>query len=1135
MKLSAIILLATVLQVAARTEGQTVTLRVRNEPVKKVLLQIQKSTGLDLLIDEALLEKAGRVTFQVENRPVLEVLERCFQKEQVTYAVINGRIVIKPVVIDLPQAAKTFANSKPLPPVIIVKGKIVDEQGNPLSGASIKIKGSNKGTSSDDNGNFLLEVPDQEAVLLISFVGYQSMEMPTSQSGELRITLKRDDGKVEEVVVVGYGTQKKVNLTGAVASVDGDVLKSRPIVNLGQGLQGFLPNLNITLGNGSPGRGATYNIRGTTSLNGGGPLVLVDGVQMDPNLINPADVENVTVLKDAASAAIYGVRAAYGVILITTKNPKRNAPLRISYSTSYTFTRPTRMPEYANSLQYAAMHREADYTGSISGGTRAGEAVTLEDSTNIAKFFNDPVNNLPVYVDPGNPSKYRYVGNTDWIKELYPGWAPMMDHNLSLSGGQGKTAYVASLGYFNQKGLLKIGNEKVERYNAGLKLNTEATTWLDLNFRMSLNRTQSNKPNVASHGGLSTGWISGDLRPTMPVYHPDGHYSGQGSYTNMVALANLNGRIKEVANDLWLTGGFVIRPFNHVRVTADYTWNGYNRNYTQHYKEYKEYGVNGVLLGTFPWTTPSRVIEVNNNDYYQALNAYADYENTFAQRHYVKATVGYNQELKQFKSYTASAKNLIDQTVPAINLNSDNLPTVGGSAGEWALNGTFFRVNYAYDGKYLLEVNGRYDGTSRFPRGKRYTFLPSVSAGWRISKEKFFDPLLGIVDDLKLRASWGTLGNQAGDVLGNYPYLATMPVGTVAHVFTNQLGVFVGVPGLISPDFSWEKVTTQNFGLDAAFFKNRLTLGFDWYIRATKDMIVGGTPLPAVLGTTSPNRNAADLETKGWELSLGWKDVLNKDISYDVNLVLSDYKARITKYDLNPQKVIGSRYPGENIGEIWGFVTDGFFQTDAEAAAANQSNLWNGKWLAGDIRFTDLNKDGKVDFGKSTVDSSGDRRVIGNNTPRYQFGLNLSVAWKGIDLTLFIQGLLKRDVVLSGSPFWGYTDEWSIPWKHHADSWRPDNTNAYYPRLRFGGGGNFQTQTKYLQNAAYARMKQITVGYTLPRQLLEKVKLKSTRVYFTAQNLFEITKLHKAFDPEVLNGQDYPLNRAVSFGLQLGL
>lgn len=1023
---------------------------------------------------------------------------------------------------------------------ITVNGKITDETGAGLPGVSVAVKGTQRGTSSDGEGNYSIAVENNDAVLVFSFVGYQAQEVPLESRTSINITLKPDTKSLNEVVVVGYGTQKKANLTGAVSTVGGEVLESRPLVNLAQGLQGMVPNLNININSGAPGRGATFNVRGTTSINGGGPLVLVDGVQMDPNLINPADVASVTVLKDAASAAVYGVRGAYGVILITTKTPLKNAPLRVNYSGSFTTSRPTRLPKYVNSVDYLRMHREADATGAISGGSQATEKFTDLDVENAAKYFADPASNSPVYVDPGNPSKYRYVGNTDWIAEQYPGWAPMMDHNLSLSGGEGKTSFVASLGHLSQKGILKVADETYRRYNANLKVSTEVTKWMDLNFRFNLNRIQSNKPTPANTGGTAESWISNDLRPIMPVYHPDGNFAGQGSFTNPVALALLNGRTKEQANDLWLTGGIVLRPIEGLKVEANYTWNNYAGNIQRHWKEYNEYGANGVLLGTFPWSRPSRVTEAHNTNTYTAINAYAEYQRTLAAKHNLKLLVGYNQEMKQLKYDSTSVKNLIDQTIPAINLNNDPAPGVGGSQEEWAVSGTFFRFNYDYAGKYLLEVNGRYDGTSRFPRGNRYVFLPSVSAGWRISEEGFFAPLQKVVNDLKIRGSYGTLGNQAGDYLGNYPYLATMNAGLVNYIFGGQRGVAVSTPGLISSNFTWEKVTTVNLGVDFSLLKNRLITNFDWYIRNTKDMIVGAFPLPAVLGTNAPRQNAADLRTQGWELSTAWRDRISKDWTYEVTLALSDYTAKITKYDLNATQSItnlgnGNYYEGQMLNEIWGFETAGFFATDDEASKADQKQIWGGTPLAGDIRYADLNGDGAITRGVNTLSNPGDQRIIGNSTPRYQFGINIFTQYKNFDFTMLVQGIGKRDLVISGRQFWGFTSEWDVPLQPQLDYWTPENTDAYYPRQRFGGGANFQTQTKYIQNGAYARFKNISLGYALPKNVINKIKLQNVRVYVTGQNLFEFTRFYKALDPETFSQGAYPLNRSFSGGVQISL
>ncbi|MEX6691019.1 TonB-dependent receptor [Danxiaibacter flavus] len=1011
-----------------------------------------------------------------------------------------------------------------------LSGTITDSSGKAVAGASVMIKGTQRGTASNENGFFELNAQVGQE-LVISAMGYADQTVKiTSTSTPLEIRLTATHAVLEDVVVVGYGTQKKVNLTGAVATVSGKTLQDRPITNVGQGLQGLVPNLNISFANGAPGMGATFNIRGTTSLNGGSPLILVDGVQMDANLIDPADVESVTVLKDAASAAIYGGRAAYGVILITTKKAAGGVP-KINYSGSYTIFKPTRQAKYLNSVDYIRIFNEANRTG-MNGGTQASSVFTEQDSVLTTAYFNDPANNSTVYIDPGNPNKYRYVGNTDWIKELYPGWAAMQQHNLSLSGGNAKTSYAASLGYFTQGGILKLADQRYNRLNPSLKVKTEITDWFTVNASILLNHWDYNTPAPTNNGGTSSGWITGDARPLMPVKHPDGNYSGQGSFTNPIAVMEQNGRSKTTANDLWLTGRAILKPVKHVTVTADYTWNNYTNFNQQNYKEFMEYGVNGMPLGLFAWTKPNGVTESFSNDNYYALNAYADYENTFAGKHYVKATVGYNQELKQSKYRTEYAKNLIDQELPSINLNNDSKPSVGGSQSEWALSGNFFRLNYVYANKYLLEVNGRYDGSSKFARGNRYYFSPSVSAGWRISKEAFFEPFSNVVSNLKIRASYGTLANQA--VASNYPYISTMTANAVNYIYGDQLGMGVSTPGLVSSNFTWEKVTSNNIGLDFGFLNEKLTGYFEWYTRATKGMVVAGSPLPAVLGTTAPRQNAADLKTRGWELNLSWKDKVGKDVSYSVGLALSDYQAEITKYDLNPNKVIGSNYTGQKMGEIWGYVTDGYFKSDEDAAAADQSKIWNGRWLAGDIKYKDLDGKSGITPGANSVTDPGDRKIIGNNTPRYQYGINASVSYKGLDLVIFVQGIAKRDVWMADNAFRAFASEWSVPMVYAKDYWTPQNNNAYFPRIRFGGG-NYETQSKYLQHASYLRMKELSVGYTFPKQWTDKAKLSRLRVYVTGQNLFEFTKLFKAYDPEILDFRGYPLNRAIAFGLQLGL
>lgn len=1027
-----------------------------------------------------------------------------------------------------------------------ISGTVTDEKGTPLPGVSVQIKSTTRGVATDFDGKYSIEASPGN-VLLFSFMGYASQEKTIGKGGGgnsliINVKLKEDTQELSEVVVVGYGSQKKENLTGAIATVDAKVLESRPLTTIGQGLQGVIPNLNITTSNGRPGSGSSFNIRGYTSLNGGSPLVLVDGVQMDPNQINPNDVENVTVLKDAASAAIYGGRAAFGVVLITTKKGKKETPMQINISSDYSITRPTRLPDLVNSVEYLQMYMEADRTGRATGSGVGSQNFTDTDLQKAKEYLANPTPANSVYIDPNDARKYRYVGNTNWIKEMYPGWASQTQNNISLSGGTNKTTYLASVGMFSEDGLFKKAKQKFERYNITLNINTDITKWLSLHLKSTVNHKDNDQPaNVGR--GFSAERFATDVKPLMPVYHPDGHFSGQGNFTNPFAVIATGARDTYKSDDIWITSGFTLTPIKNVKIVGDYTWNPYHMNSKNNVKMFKEYGAptdgtsiydpdKATDLGYYPHNNPATVYEANSHDLYKAANIYAQYENTFAEKHYFKAMVGYNQESKHNESFSVQVKNLVNQDYPFLKLNNDDKPSVGSGISDWALIGSFFRLNYVYNQKYLVEVNGRYDGSSRFSRENRYVFSPSASLGWRISKEKFFEPINSVVSDLKFRASYGKLPNQQVNAL--YPYLPTMPYGNqTGYIFGTQQLPYVSAPGLVSNNFTWEEVATRNFGVDFGFLNNRLTGSFDYYIRNTTGMLVNGLALPAVLGVGAPQRNAADLETKGFELTLGWHDAIGEDFKYGVSFNLADSRSFITKYDLNPTGSLGDYYVGREIGEIWGYTTEGLYQTDEDAAKLDKTKLAGYKWLAGDVKYKDLNNDGKIDYGKNTLDDHGDLSVIGNNQARYTFGLNLNAEYKGFDFTVFFQGVGKRDYMLNDVYFWGFSnaDEWSVPATNQLDHWTPENPNAYYPRLRFGGWGNTRTQTRYMQDASYIRLKQITLGYTLPKEVLSNIGLQNLRLFITGQNLCEWTKLIKSYDPELLS-QNYPINRVITIGVQ---
>ena len=1021
----------------------------------------------------------------------------------------------------------------------VCNGVVTDTTGETVIGASVVVKGTTNGTITGLDGDFSLSGVTKGSILVVSFVGYQNTEVKWNGQ-PLTIVLKEDTKVLDEVVVVGYGTQKKANLSGAVAAVDGKVLQDRPITNIGQGLQGVVPNLNITMNNGgAPGATSSFNIRGNTSLNGGSPLVLVDNVQMDANLVNPDDIESISVLKDAASASIYGARAAYGVILITTKKGKKSDNPTVSLSATGYWQSPALTFHNVNSMQYLTMMDEAYQNDGGSGHYFKSQVYQYAED-----YFNGKYDS-PVFFDTAYDTyKYGYCGNTDWWDELYKTSFSQI-YTANISGGNDRTTYYASVSMNDQGGILKAGDDKYNKYNANVNISSNITKWLNVSAKIAHTYTDELHPtggttamNSTAYSGLSSysGMMKGDLSPLMPVKHPDGHYAGQGSYTNPVAIMEQGGNAQYKQNDLWMTGAVKITPIKGLVINADYTWNFYGKSSNQHVQNFYDYTAVPGTENYYPWTNPSSVTVTNNDDYYNAFNAFA--ENTFSlkEKHNFKVMVGYNQENKHKKYHYAGRKNLIDSSNPSLNLAYGDM-AMSGSETHWSVNGFFARINYDYKGKYLLELNGRYDGSSKFPHGDRYAFFPSASVAWRVSEEKFWEPIRGWFDNFKLRASYGSLGNQALDEsrYGNFPYLATYGINTKYGALLNGTRpVAVSVPGLVSASFTWETVNQIDFGFDASFFGGRLNTSFDWYRRNTKDMLTAGQALPAVLGTSVPQENAADMKTVGWEVSLEWNDRLSNGFVYHIKGVLSDYQASITKFS-NPTKLLGTHYVGEKLNEIWGYVSNGLFQSDEDAKAADQSYLSGGSWGAGDVKYEDLNNDGKIDIGKNTLDDSGDRKIIGNSTPRYSYGITAGFDYKGFDFEMFWQGIGKRDYWLGGSQFWGFTDEWCTPLTSSLDYWTEDNRDAYFPRLHHYGvnGGNHQVSTRYLQNAAYLRLKNVVLGYTIPRSITEKVKISRLRVFVQGENLLTFTPLIDSYDPETLNNMTYPINKKISVGLNL--
>ena len=1022
----------------------------------------------------------------------------------------------------------------------VCKGIVKDATGETVIGASVVVKGTTNGTITGLDGDFELSNVDKGAIIQVSFVGYQTQEVVWNGQ-PLSITLKDDTQTLEEVVVVGYGTQKKVNVTGAVSMVDSKVLESRPVQNVSQALQGQIPGLQMSVGNGggSLDSNLSITIRGGGTIgagSSGSPLVLIDGIEGDMNTVNPNDIANVSVLKDAASASIYGARAAFGVILITTKNGTAGKT-RVNYSGNVRFSTAIQVPEMANSWDFANYFNAAATNG---GGSPVFDETAL---SNIKKYMNgeftDP-NTTEYYgtvVNPDNNRFKNYAGsfaNTDWFAEFYRKNAPSHEHNVSISGGTDKLTYVLSGNFLDQQGLIRHGSDSFNRYTLNGKISAELASWAKMNFTTKWTREAYHRPTYLTglfFHNIARRW------PTCFVKDPYGNYAD-----DMEIIQLEDGGEQEEQKDLYTNQlQFVFEPIKDWHITID----GSMRQTIQS-TQWAVLPIYGHDADNNPYLLSwnggaagySEVQDYRWGEDYYSTNIYSDYSKTI-NGHYFKVMAGFNAELYKNNSLTGFGTDLITPSVPELVATQDNHKAYN-SKGEYAMAGFFGRINYNYQEKYILEANLRYDGSSRFIGDKRWGLFPSFSAGWNIAREEFFAPLNHIVGTLKLRGSWGQLGNN--NTTSYYPFYQSMPTGVENSgwlVGGSKLNT-AGLPGIVSSLLTWETVQSWDAGFDFGMFNNRFTGSFSYYNRITKDMVAAAPNLPGILGATPPNLNNADLKSYGWELELSWRDRI-QDFNYGVRLTLDDNQEKITRY-YNPTGSLSTYYDGRMVGEIWGYTTVGIAQSQEEMDAhlANNKPNWGTGWTAGDVMFADLNGDGIVNNGSSTLEDHGDLTIIGNNKPRYKFGLTLDGSWKGIDFSVFFQGVLKRDYWLGGPYFWGASGgQWqSTCFVEHLDYWSEDNRNAYYPRPNFSSTMNQQTQTGYLQNAAYVRVKNAQIGYTLPKAWTKKAGMESVRVYVSGDNLLTFSDMISIFDPETLGGdwgegKLYPLQRTISVGLNV--
>jgi TonB-linked SusC/RagA family outer membrane protein len=999
----------------------------------------------------------------------------------------------------------------------------------PLAGAQVGIIGTQHRAITNTDGRFTIAgVTTGSHVVNVRMIGYGVMERTVTVAGGQVTTanfqLSRQAAVLSEVVTVGYATQTRANLTGAVDQIGSQALENRPISNLTQGLQGVLPNVNIRLLDGRPTQAPKINVRGATSIGqGGNALVLIDGVEGDPSMLNPDDVESISVLKDAASAAVYGARGAFGVLLITTKKPVAEG-FSISYETKYGQRSPTVPAGYVtDGYTYAKMFNESffNFEGTNPQNVNKTQAFSQQYLTEFERRANDP--SLP-RVSIGPDGQYVYYASEDWDGLLYKDHTPSTEHNLSLSRSTDKANFLLSGRYLDQPGLFRFSSDDHRMLNLRATGSVELYPWLQVNNNlMASNRKYFSPVNVGEGGGI---WrnIADEGHPSEPMLNEDGTLTWSGAYTVGDYYYGKNGS-DYTRNLLRNTTGLTATLLDKkLKLNGDFTFQNTDDGETRRRVEIPYSRAPGVI--EYLGTATNDLRELTEKGTYLAGNLYGEYKRPFGDKHTVNVLLGGNYEQSTFDRIDVARNGLIFPDAENINLALGQSITTGGNYEKWAILGGFYRLNYSYAERYLLELDGRYDGSSKFPSNQRYAFFPSASFGWRPSRESFWKVPEKLVSDLKFRASVGSMGN--GNI-ASYTFNELFNITKSSRILNGIQPQYTGAPAVLPDGLTWETVSTKDAGMDLEMFSGRLQFSGDVFSRLTTDMYTIGSTLPAVFGATSPRGNYADMKTKGWETSLSWQDdfrVASRPFGYNVRLTLSDNTSEILKYN-NPDRFLTDYYAGQKVGEIWGYVTEGFFSSDAEIAAHADQSLFrshsSGKIQLGDIMLKDVNGDGKVNPGKNTVTDPGDRVVIGNITPRYRYGINLGANYRNVFVNTFFQGVGKQDWYPSpeSNAFWGqYNRPYGLVPNWHLKPgmiWSPENPNSFLPRyasrLSNNAAGILRSaQTKYVMDASYLRLKNLQVGYNLPARLASRIGAKSTRVYVTGENLWTWSPLYKYAD-----------------------
>lgn len=1161
------------MQVSASTFAQKITLNRTNASLSSIIDEIRNQSNYDFFYNKKIVKQAKLVSINVKDASLDEVLRICFKDQALAFEITDKTVLIKGKEMKF-----NFFNPIQLP-VEKITGKVVDENGSPIPGASVTEKGTKNVTQTNGSGSFTIDVKDRTAILVFTFIGYQIKELVASAiSGP--IALNPSQETLNDVVVTAYGKVKRTSLTDAITTIDSKRLESRPLRTLADGLVGLAPGLNIRMASGAPETVPSINVRGFTGFgSSGSPLILIDGVERPMQDVNPDDIETISLLKDGASSVIYGSRAPYGVLLITTKSGK-SGKTAVTYSNNVRIGKMVLFPTQPESPEWARYINIAQKNGQPAGtGTEGVDAITIARMEAwLQKDWNNPAfdelrtrfgDKAQSYIEngqfPTTDASFKY-----WTREqsfattkLYDVYLNQSDisqqHNLSLNGGTDRFQYFTSFGYNDGKGLFKGDFNYNKRYNFQTKLNYKAADWLDLRTDVSFVRQENQGANYRS--GVATDSPSGssvanygDIFGSMTQYFATPLKVPSGNaYSWILGASGIlgeGGLIKNRRNDVVLSAGATLKPFKYFELNGDYSLRLSNSLYSKTDKiAYTEWP-DGTKVQNNRSANLTSIAKSSSFLNYEFAKFSGQYKRTFAGEHNLLAQIGMQVEKNSFESLSGSKTDLYaPDEVEALRFAANN-PSADDNLYEWATLGYYGVFTYDFREKYLIKLAGRRDASSRFAADARWGFFPSVSGAWNAAKEKFW-PLKNLLTEFKPRASWSTSGDLTSigayypvPVLGASVSKTTLLGGNYSNVFSP--------PGLVSTTRTWAKPTVLDFGIDITALRQRLTITYDWYQRTVKDQIGPPDPVSAVLGTGAPEQNNSVSETRGWELSIGWNDkftLASKPFTYDIKLNMSDYIGYVVKYSSNTSGLrSGAWTPGELFGQNFVYKSGGIAQNTNDLNGRTLTGTYN---YPGYLQYQDGNGDGYINSGNGGFwYSMGDLVKAGFNYPRKSYSIVPSFSWNNISVSAVLEGVMQWKIYSNSLYVWGTNAGSSIAYFYtpaYKEStqlgyWNTNNPDAFFPAFNTGSSS---ATDQYSLNLSHLRIRNITIGYDLPEKWISKARLKRVNIYCSGENLgFIYSSSFIKYDPDFLSNMSglfttstsgYPPLRYYSFGIKIGL